>query len=104
MDPQQCPTMANKFQSVLDEEVRNARGKPLGFAPRERLITPFRLRLSVIASMATQHVHTIADLGYPLKAGQLAYPCHRSKTSGMLAAVGRSFRGMKLLRYIGVPP
>ena len=62
MDPQQCPTMANTFQSVLDEEVRNARGKPLGFAPRARLITPFRLRLSVIASMATQHVHTIADV------------------------------------------
>jgi hypothetical protein len=62
MDPQQFTTMANKFQSVLDEEVLNERGKHLGFAKRERLITPFRLSLSVIASMATQHVQTIADL------------------------------------------
>src|SRR6266571_6953155 len=62
MDPQQFTTMANKFQSVLDEEVLNERGKHLGFATRERLITPFRLSLSVIASMATQQVQTIADL------------------------------------------
>src|SRR6266704_1043448 len=62
MDPQQFTTMANKFQSVRDEEVLNERGKHLGFATRERLITPFRLSLSVIASMATQHVQTIADL------------------------------------------
>src|SRR5882724_7610363 len=62
MDPQQFTTMANKFQSVLDEEVLNERGKHLGFATRKRLITPFRLSLSVIASMATQHVQTIADL------------------------------------------
>jgi hypothetical protein len=62
MDPQQFTPMANKFQSVLDEEVLNERGKHLGFAKRERLITPFRLSLSVITSMATQHVQAIADL------------------------------------------
>ena len=39
MDPQQFTTMANKFQSVLDEEVLNERGKHLGFATRARLIT-----------------------------------------------------------------
>jgi len=54
--------MANKFQSVLDAEILNERGKQLGFAKRERLITPLCLSLSVIASMATQHVQTIADL------------------------------------------
>ena len=62
MDPQQFSTMANKFQSVLDEEVLNERGKELGLVKRERLITPFRLGLSVVASMATQQVRTIADL------------------------------------------
>jgi hypothetical protein len=62
MDPQHFTTMAYKFQSVLDEEVLNERGKDLGLLKRERLITPFRLGLSVTASMATQHVHTIADL------------------------------------------
>jgi hypothetical protein len=62
MDPQKVTTMANKFQAVLDEEVLNERGHALGLLKRKRLVTPFRMGLSVIASMATQHVQTIADL------------------------------------------
>ena len=62
MDPQQFSTMANKFQSVLDADVLNERGKQLNLFKRERLITPFRLGLSVVASMATQQVQSIADL------------------------------------------
>jgi len=62
MDPQQVTTMAKKFQAVLDEEVLNERGKERGLVKRKRLITPFRLGLSVMASMATQQVHTIAAL------------------------------------------
>jgi len=62
MDPQQCPTMANKFQSVLDADVLNERGKQLGFSKRERLLTPFRFGLSVVASLAPEQVKTIADL------------------------------------------
>src|SRR6266849_3176719 len=54
MDLQQSAIMANKFQAVLDADVLNERGKQRGFAKRERLITPFRLGLSVVASMATQ--------------------------------------------------
>jgi hypothetical protein len=62
MDPQQFTTMANKFQSVLDADVLNERGKQLGFSKRKRLITPCRFGLSVVASMATEQVTTIADL------------------------------------------
>ena len=62
MDPQQFTTIANKFQSVLDADVLNERGKHVGFAQRERLITPCRFGLSVVASMATQQVQTLADL------------------------------------------
>jgi hypothetical protein len=62
MDPQQCTTMAHKFQSVLDADVLNERGKQRGFSKRERLITPFRFGLSVVASLATEQVLTIADL------------------------------------------
>ena len=62
MDPQQFSTMAKKFQSVLDADVLNERGKQLDLFKRERLITPFRLGLSVVASMATQQVQSIADL------------------------------------------
>jgi hypothetical protein len=62
MDRQQFTTMAKKFQSVLDEEVLNERAQALGLLKRQRLITPFRLGLSVMGSMATQRVQTIADL------------------------------------------
>lgn len=62
MDLQQFTTAANKFQSVLDAPVLNERGNQLGFAERERLITPFRFGLSVVASMATEQVSSIADL------------------------------------------
>jgi hypothetical protein len=62
MDRRQFTTMANKFQSVLDEEVFNEHGQTLGLRKRQRLITPFRLGLSVMGSMATWQVQTIADL------------------------------------------
>src|SRR4029077_16879410 len=62
MAPQQFITMANQCQSVLDEDVLNERGQQVGFAKRERLLTPLRLGLSVVASMATQQVQTLADL------------------------------------------
>jgi hypothetical protein len=54
--------MANKFQSVLNAAVLNERDKQLGFAKRKRLITPFCFFLSVMVSMATQQVQTVADL------------------------------------------
>jgi len=62
MDPHPFTIMANKFPSVLDADVLNERGKQRGFSKRERLITPFRFGLSVVASMATEQVITIADL------------------------------------------
>ena len=54
--------MAHKFQAVLDADVLNERGEQLGFCQRQRLITPFRFGLSVIASMATEQVASLADL------------------------------------------
>ena len=62
MDSQQHIIMANKFQSVLNAEDLNDCGKAIGFSKRHRLITPFRLALSVTASMATKKVETLADL------------------------------------------
>jgi len=62
MDPQQLTSMAHKFQAVLDADVLNERGEQLGFCQRQRLITPFRFGLSVIASMATEQVASLADL------------------------------------------
>ena len=62
MDRQQLTIMANKFQSAFDASRLDARGNDLEFCQRHRLITPCRFGLSVIASMATQQVHSIADM------------------------------------------
>jgi Transposase DDE domain len=62
MNQQQLTIMAHKFQSVLDADVLNERGEQLGFCQRQRLITPFRFGLSIIASMATEQVASLADL------------------------------------------
>lgn len=62
MDQQHLTMMARKFQSSLDANTLNARGHELGFAKRQRQLTPFRFGLSVIASMATQQVPSIARL------------------------------------------
>ena len=62
MDPQQLTIMAHKFQAVFDADVRNDRGSQLAFAKRQRQLTPCRFGLSVIASMATAHVPSIASL------------------------------------------
>jgi len=62
MDRRQLTIMANKFQSVFDASRLDARGHDRGFCQRQRLITPFRFGLSVVASMASQQVHSMADL------------------------------------------
>lgn len=62
MDRQQLTMMANKFQSVFDASLLNERGNQLEFCRRQRQITPFRFGLSVVASMASQEVQSIADL------------------------------------------
>lgn len=62
MEPQHLSIMAKKFQSALDANILNERGHQLEFAKRQRQLTPFRFGLSVIASMATQQVQSIADL------------------------------------------
>jgi hypothetical protein len=62
MDRKQLSIMASKFQSVLDASTLDARGDHLAFCQRQRLITPFRFGLSVVASMASKQVHSIADL------------------------------------------
>jgi hypothetical protein len=62
MDRRQLTIMANKFQSVFDPSTLNHQGDQLEFCQRQRLITPCRFGLSVVASMASQQVQSIADL------------------------------------------
>ena len=62
MDRRQLPIMANQFQSVFDPATRHDQGDQLEFCQRQRLITPLRFGLSVVASMAAQQVQSLADV------------------------------------------
>lgn len=62
MDPRQLTIMANKFQAVFNASTLDTQGCDLEFCHRQRLITPARFGLSVVASMATEQVRSIADL------------------------------------------
>lgn len=62
MDSQQHIILANKFQAGLDADGLHDRGKAIGSSKRHRLITPFRLALSIMASMAAKEGETLASL------------------------------------------
>jgi hypothetical protein len=68
MDRQQLTIMANKFQSVFDASTLDDRGDQREFCRRQRLITPCRFGLAVVASMAAQQVQSLADLQRDFKA------------------------------------
>src|SRR5437667_3465897 len=61
MDHGQLSMVADKFQWVFSEPLLNACGKDVKFYRRQRIITPFRLGLALIATCASQRVETIAD-------------------------------------------
>ncbi len=62
MDHGQLSMVADKFQWVFSEALLNACGKETRFCRRERLITPFRLGLALVATSASHSVDTLADV------------------------------------------
>jgi len=60
MDHGQLSMVADKFQWVFSEALLNACGKETRVCRRERIMTPFRLGLAVVATSASQHVDTLA--------------------------------------------
>ena len=61
MDHGQLRLVADKFQWVFSEPLLNACGKDVQFCRRQRIITPLRLGLALIATCASQRVETMAD-------------------------------------------
>ena len=53
---------AHQIKRVLSPTVLNDLGRRVGFCHRERLITPYRLVLSLLAGHATGPVETLADM------------------------------------------
>lgn len=62
MDQEKLKEAATRFQKVFSENDLNALGKEIGLCERERIITPYRLVLSVVIALASSEVETLADL------------------------------------------
>lgn len=62
MDQEKIMATVAKFQKVFSESDLNALGKETGLCERERTITPFKLALSVVTSLACNQVASLADL------------------------------------------
>ena len=96
MDRRQLTIMANKFQSVFDPSTLNDQGDQLEFCQRQRLITPCRFGLSVVASMASQQVQSIADLQrdfnalWDLEVSYKAFYNRKRSQGGKAVTFGRS--------------
>src|SRR2546427_2295523 len=100
MDHGQLRMGADKFPWVFSEALLNACGKEARFCRRERLMTPFRLGLALVATSASHHVDTLADfhrsfcalwdvtLAYKAFYDQLAKPrfadCMRAMTARLV--------------------
>ena len=61
MDHGQLSMVADKFQWVFSEALRNTCGKDTKFCRRQRTITPFRWGLALTAICASHRVETLAD-------------------------------------------
>jgi len=59
---------ANRIKRVLSPTRVNDLGRRIGFCYRERLMTPYRLVLSLLASHAMGPVETLADIHRQLNA------------------------------------
>ena len=59
---------AHQIKRVLSPTVLNDLGRRVGFCHRERLITPYRLVLGLLAGHATGTVETLADMQRQLNA------------------------------------
>lgn len=55
-------TVVARFKRVLSADRVNELGREVRFCHRERLITPYRLALSLLSSCATMRVETLADI------------------------------------------
>lgn len=61
MGPGNLGHFVGQFKRVLSERSINTLGRLTGFCQRERVITPYRLAVSALASCATTRAETLAD-------------------------------------------
>ena len=59
MGPRDLSHFVEQFKRVVSEQSINSLGRLTRFCQRERVITPYRLAVSVLASCATTRVETL---------------------------------------------
>jgi hypothetical protein len=62
MGREQLSKFVNQFKRVMSPERVNELGRTVRFCRRERVITPYRLAVSLLASCATMRVESLADI------------------------------------------
>jgi len=62
MGPGNLSHFVGQFKRVLSQRSINTLGRLTGFCQRERVITPYRLAVSLLGSCATTRVETLADI------------------------------------------
>lgn len=68
MEQRDLIKFAQRFKGVLSEGVLNPLGRRVRFCQRERLLTPYRLALGLLASCAMKRVESLADVQRGLNA------------------------------------
>ncbi len=62
MEQKKLTTLVSKFKRAIKEDDVNAIGREVRFSKRERVITPYRLAMSLLVSLSTTRVETFADI------------------------------------------
>ena len=62
MGPGNLSHFVGQFKRVLSQRSINSLGRLTGFCQRERVITPYRLAVSLLGSCATVRLESLADM------------------------------------------
>ena len=62
MERKKLTTLVNRFNRVVSESTVNGMGRAVRFCKRERILTPYRLAMSLLVSFSTTRVQTLADI------------------------------------------
>lgn len=96
--------IVGQFKRVLSPETLNGLGRAVRLCHRERLITPYRLALSCLASCATMRVETLADIQRTFNAlfgSSVAYkPFHNQLAKCQFGGFMRELVGLMLEHWV----
>ena len=97
-------SFVRRFKRVLSESAVNELGRAVRFCQRERVVTPYRLALSLLASFSIGRVETLADMQRGFNAlfgGTVAYkPFHNQLAKGRFGPFMRALVARMLEHWV----